>query len=52
MRTVTSHEAEQGFNKVIEAAKLEPVTVTENGTPSAVVMSFDDYQRITGQARR
>ena len=52
MRTVTTREAESAFTKVIEAAQREPVAVTENGEPSAVVMSYDDYQRITGRARR
>lgn len=52
MRTMTAREAESAFTKVIETAQREPVAVTENGEPSAVVMSYDDYQRITGQARR
>ena len=52
MRTMTSREAERAFTKVIETAQREPVAVTENGEFSAVVMSYDDYQRLTGQARR
>ena len=52
LRTITSHEAEAAFSKVIEAARREPVAVSENGKPSAVVLSFDDYQRITGAAKR
>lgn len=52
MRTITSHEAGSAFSKVIEAAKREPVTVSEDGKPSAVVLSFEDYQRITGAAKR
>lgn len=52
MRTMTTLEAESAFTKVIEAARLEPVAVTQNGEPSAVVMSYDAYQRITGAARR
>ena len=51
MRTITSHEAGSAFAKVMEAARKEPVTVSENGKPSAVVLSFEDYQRITGAAK-
>ena len=52
MRSVTAREAEDAFADLIAAVKREPVAVTEGGAPSAVVMSFDDYQRITGHARR
>lgn len=51
MRTITSLEAGSAFGKVIEAARHEPVAVSENGKPTAVVLSFDDYQRITGAAK-
>lgn len=51
MRTITSDEAASAFRKVIESAKREPVAVSENGKPSAVILSFDDYQRITGEAK-
>lgn len=51
MRTITSDEAANTFRKVIESAKREPVTVSDDGKPSAVILSFDDYQRITGQAK-
>ena len=52
MRTITAQEAASAFGKLIETAKREPVTVSENGQPSAVVLSFADYQRITGEAKR
>ncbi len=35
-------------SEVIESAKREPVTGSNDGKPSAVILSFDDYQRITG----
>ena len=52
MRTITSTEAAREFGKLIESAKREPVAVSENGKPSAVILSFDEYQRIVGAAKR
>lgn len=52
MRTITSAEAEKAFGKVLEDTKLGPVAVAQNGKPSAVILSFDEYQRITGKARQ
>jgi prevent-host-death family protein len=51
MRTMSTNEAQASLGKLIEAAKFEPVTLTEGGLPSAVVLSFEDYERITGAAR-
>lgn len=52
MRTITSAEAERTFGKILEDAKSGPVAVAQNGKPSAVILSFDEYQRITGKARQ
>ena len=49
---MTTREAEGAVLELIAEAKREPVTVTKSGAPSAVVMSYDAYQRLTGQVRR
>ncbi len=38
----------QSLGDVIKKARNEPVTVLEDGSPTAVVMSMDAYQRLGG----
>jgi prevent-host-death family protein len=45
--TVTSREFYQGRAKVKKAAEQGPVIVTDRGTPSFVVLKFEEYNRIT-----
>ena len=52
MRSVTTHDAETAFAALVASAQQEPVAVTrDDGQTSAVLMSYADYQRITGQTR-
>lgn len=48
MRTVTARE----FNRDVSAAKRAaaggPVMVTDRGEPAFVLLTFDEYQRMTG----
>ena len=45
MKTFTAKDAKQGFGEVIESAMREPVTITRNGKPTAVMMSLADFKR-------
>ena len=47
MKTMTSREANQDFSRAKRAAKVEPVLITERGTPAAVLLSYEEYQRLT-----
>jgi len=44
-------DAKNRFGQLLEAAQREPVTVTKQGRPTAVMMSVEDYRRIRGAAR-
>ena len=46
---MTSREANQDFSRAKRAAKVEPVLITERGTPAAVLLSYDEYRRLTGK---
>jgi prevent-host-death family protein len=52
MTTVTSRE----FNRDVSAAKRAttdgPVVITDNGRPAHVLMSIEDYERLTERAGR
>ncbi len=50
MRTVSAIDAKNRFGQLLEAAQREPVTVTKQGRPAAVVLSVEDYERMRGAA--
>ena len=47
MSTITATEAKNKFGQVLEAAQAEPVHVQKNGRDVAVVLSADQYARLT-----
>jgi len=49
MKTMTSREANQDFSRAKREARLGPVLITERGRPSSVLLSYDEYQRLTGK---
>lgn len=51
MHTVTSREANQDIGRAKRAAAHGPVVITDRGRPSHVLMTWADYQRLTGGPR-
>ncbi len=49
MKTMTSREANQDFSRAKREAKSGPVIITERGRPANVLMSYDEYKRLTGK---
>ncbi|AFY99509.1 type II toxin-antitoxin system Phd/YefM family antitoxin [Calothrix sp. PCC 6303] len=47
MQFVSATEAKQTFAAVIEKAQREPITIRKQNRDVAVIMSMEDYQRIT-----
>lgn len=47
VRTVTASEAKQGLAAVIDAAAREPVIISRQKRNVAVVMSMQEYQRLS-----
>jgi prevent-host-death family protein len=45
---LSSREFNQDTSKAKRAAKRGPVFITERGRPSHVLLTVEDYQRITG----
>ena len=50
MRRMSEFEARSRFGQLLDAVQHEPVTVTRNGRPAAVVLSVADYERMRGTA--
>jgi len=46
-RTIPATEAKTEFAKLIDTARMEPVTVTRNRRAIAVVMSPEEYERLS-----
>jgi prevent-host-death family protein len=49
---VTSAEFQKGFGRYREAALKEPVTITNHGRESLVLMAADEYHRLKRRERR
>lgn len=49
---ITSADFQKGFGRYREAALKEPVTITNHGRDSLVLMSADEYRRLKRRERR
>lgn len=49
--TLSSRELNQDVTKAKKAAKDGPVFITDRGKTSHVLLSFEEYQRLTQQRR-
>ncbi len=46
--TVSSRELNQDIGRAKKAALLGPVFITDRGKPAHVLLTYSDYQRLTG----
>lgn len=49
--TLSSRELNQDVTRAKKAAKNGPVFITDRGRPAHVLLSIEDYQRLTKQRR-
>lgn len=49
--TISSREFNQGVSEAKRATNTGPVFITDRGRPAHVLMTFEDYQRLTKQRR-
>lgn len=49
MKTMTSREFNQDVGLAKRLARIEPVFVTDRGTPTHVLMSVEAYRRLSGE---
>ncbi|MFA5733107.1 MAG: type II toxin-antitoxin system Phd/YefM family antitoxin [Acidithiobacillus sp.] len=49
--TLTSREFNQDTGRAKKAATAGPVFITDRGKPAHVLLSIEDYQRLTSQHR-
>ena len=46
MKTMSAREAKNGFGRLIDLARIEPVTVEKHGRGVVVVMAVEEYDRL------
>lgn len=51
IRTLSSREFNQDISSAKRAATQAPVIITDRGKPSHVLLSINEYQKITGQQK-
>jgi prevent-host-death family protein len=51
MTILTSRELNQDIGRAKREAKQGPVFITDRGSPAHVLLSIDDYRRLTGKRR-
>ena len=50
--TITSRELNQDVGRAKKAARQGPVFITDRGRPAHVLLSIQEYQRLTDQGTR
>ena len=48
MKSMSAKEAKNGFGLLLDTARAEPVVIEKHGRPVVVVLSVEQYQRLTG----
>jgi prevent-host-death family protein len=49
--TLSSRELNHDVSSAKKAAQKGPVVITDRGRPSHVLMTYDEFQRLTGKRR-
>ncbi|MBB3314019.1 prevent-host-death family protein [Rhizobium sp. BK196] len=49
--TLSGRELNQDLGRAKRAAQEGPVIITDRGRPAHVLLSFEDYKRLTGKTR-
>lgn len=50
--TLSSRELNQDVTRAKKASKSGPVIITDRGKPAHVLLSIEEYQRLTGQRQK
>ncbi|MXO88235.1 type II toxin-antitoxin system prevent-host-death family antitoxin [Altererythrobacter aestuarii] len=52
MQHISAREAKNGFGRLIDLARAEPVSIDKFGRPVVVVLSVEEYERLTAIASK
>lgn len=48
MQRMSARDAKNGFGRLIDTARAEPVAIEKHGRAVVVVMAFEEYERLAG----
>lgn len=49
MQRMSAREAKNGFGKLIDLARAEPVAIQKFGRSVVIVMAVEEYERLSGK---
>lgn len=54
MKSMSARDAKNGFGLLLDTARAGPVTIEKHGRPVAVMISVEEYERLTkrGEVKR
>jgi prevent-host-death family protein len=52
MQSMSAKDAKYSFGRLIDLARAEPVLVAKHGRPVVVVMSVEEYGRLTNRENK
>lgn len=48
MQRISARDAKNGFGRLIDMARAEPVAIEKHGRAVVVVIAFEEYERMAG----
>lgn len=51
MKTMSAREAKNGFGLLIDTARAEPVRIEKHGRGVVVVLSVEEYERLSARSK-
>ncbi len=52
MQHISARDAKNGFGRLIDLARAEPVAIEKHGRAVVVVIAFEEYERLAGSEGR
>jgi prevent-host-death family protein len=49
MKSMSAKDAKNGFGLLLDTARAEPVAIEKHGRPVVVVLSVEEYERLSGE---
>ena len=49
MQRISAREAKNGFGRLIDMARADPVAIEKHGRAVVVVIAFEEYERLAGR---
>ncbi|MES9994003.1 MAG: type II toxin-antitoxin system Phd/YefM family antitoxin [Candidatus Thiodiazotropha sp.] len=48
MKSISAKDAKNGFGRLLDTARAEPVTIEKHGRAVVVVIAIEEYERLRG----